>query len=84
VGRRAGALTETIDHGETGFLVDDELEAKLAIRFAKELDRTRVRRRVVKRFSPTRMTDEYEDVYRRLLGQPVPQSDEAPVGVGAG
>jgi glycosyltransferase involved in cell wall biosynthesis len=84
VGRRAGALTETIDHGETGFLVDDELEAKLAIRFAKGLDRARVRRRVVKRFSPTRMTDEYEDVYQRLLGRDVPESAEVTAGVGGG
>ena len=84
VGRRAGALTETIDHGETGFLVDDELEAKLAIRFAKELDRTRVRRRVVNRFSPRRMTDEYEDVYRRLLGQAVPVTVEVAAGAGGG
>ena len=77
------ALTETIDHGETGFLVDDELEAKLAIRFAKGLDRARVRRRVVKRFSPTRMADEYEDVYQRLLGRDVPESAES-AGVAAG
>jgi len=84
IGRRAGALTETIDHGETGFLVDDELEAELAIRFAKDLDRARVRRRVVKRFSPTRMTDEYEDAYRSLLGQGVPESSDVPVGAGGG
>jgi glycosyltransferase involved in cell wall biosynthesis len=84
IGRRAGALTETIDHGETGFLVDDELEAELAIRFAKDLDRARVRRRVVKRFSPTRMTDEYEDAYRSLLGQGVAELRDVPVGAGGG
>ncbi len=81
IGRRAGALTETIDHGETGFLVDDEIEAELAIKFAKDLDRRRVRRRVVKRFSPSRMADEYEDAYRKLLDIPVPESTE--VGAGA-
>ena len=52
IARRAGALTETIDHGETGFLVDDQTEAELAIKFARELDRAAVRRRVVNRFSP--------------------------------
>jgi len=67
IARRAGALTETIDHGETGFLVDDEIEAELAIRFARDLDRESVRRRVVTRFSPQRMADEYEAVYRELI-----------------
>ena len=67
VARRAGALTETIQHGETGFLVDDELEAALAIRFVRDLDRSRVRRLVVERFSPQRMADEYEVAYRALL-----------------
>jgi glycosyltransferase involved in cell wall biosynthesis len=67
IARRAGALTETIDHGETGFLVDDATEAALAIRFARELDRANVRRRVVQRFSPSRMVDEYEVVYRELV-----------------
>src|SRR5689334_2348250 len=67
IARRAGALTETIDHGETGFLVDDEIEAELAIRFARELDRRSVRKKVINRFSPGRMTDEYETVYEQLL-----------------
>jgi glycosyltransferase involved in cell wall biosynthesis len=67
IARRAGALTETIDHGETGFLVDDEIEAELAIRFARDLDRETVRRRVIKRFSPARMADEYVAVYRGLV-----------------
>jgi glycosyltransferase involved in cell wall biosynthesis len=81
IARRAGALTETIDHGETGFLVDDEIEAELAIRFVRDLDRTRVRERVVRRFSPDRMTDEYETAYRRLVGGGVEERE--PAGVGA-
>jgi glycosyltransferase involved in cell wall biosynthesis len=67
VARRAGALTETIQHGETGFLVDDDLEAALAIRFVRDLDRARVRRLVVERFSPQRMADEYEAAYHALI-----------------
>jgi len=69
VARRAGALTETVEHGRTGFLVDDATEAALAVRQLEDLDRTEVRRRVVERFSPARMTDEYEDVYRRLMSE---------------
>jgi len=67
IARRAGALTETIDHGETGFLVDDLDEAVLAADRLETIDRAEVRRRALERFSPSRMADEYEEVYRRLL-----------------
>ena len=77
IARRAGALTETIDHGETGFLVDDEIEAELAIKFARQLHRATVRKRAIKRFSPERMTDEYEAVYRELFGKPAETPVEA-------
>ena len=89
IARRAGALTETIDHGETGFLVDDEIEAELAIKFARKLNRSKVRRQVVKRFSPDRMADEYEAVYRSLVqpsapaDEPSPSADRAEVGASA-
>jgi glycosyltransferase involved in cell wall biosynthesis len=69
IARRAGALTETIEHGVDGFLVDDLDEAALAIARAGELDRAQIRRRAVERFSPERMVDEYEAIYRRLAGQ---------------
>jgi len=69
IARRAGALTETIDHGETGFLVDDEIEAELAIKFVRELHRRTVRRKAIQRFSPQRMADEYEVAYAGLLGK---------------
>jgi glycosyltransferase involved in cell wall biosynthesis len=67
VARRAGALTETIDHGVSGFLVDDATEARLAIGFARQLDRAQVRARAIERFSPARMTDEYEEAYEHVL-----------------
>ena len=66
IARRAGALTETIEHGRTGFLVDDMGEARLAVNEAKRLDRAEVRRLAVERFSVQRMVDDYEAVYRRL------------------
>ncbi|HEX2222157.1 MAG TPA: glycosyltransferase family 4 protein [Candidatus Limnocylindria bacterium] len=67
IARRAGALTETIEHGETGFLVDDLTEARLAVALVADLDRRRIRERAVERFSVARMVDEYEDVYYRLV-----------------
>jgi hypothetical protein len=70
IARRAGALTETIEHGRTGFLVDDMGEARLAISEASGLDRAEVRRLAVERFSVERMVDDYEAVYRSLAGAP--------------
>jgi glycosyltransferase involved in cell wall biosynthesis len=67
IARRAGALTETIAHGTSGFLVDDGTEASLAIRFAKDLDRAKVRASAIRRFSPGRMADEYEAAYAAVL-----------------
>jgi len=67
IARRAGALTETIEHGETGFLVDDVSEAALAFDRVRELDRKRIRSHTLERFSPGRMTDQYEGVYRQLI-----------------
>jgi len=66
ISRRAGALTETVEHGRTGFLVDDLQEAQLAVREVRDLDRATVRRTVLERFSVGRMVDGYESVYRSL------------------
>jgi glycosyltransferase involved in cell wall biosynthesis len=67
IARRAGALTETVEHGVTGFLVDDVKEAGLAVAKVHELDRRLIRQRAIERFSVQRMVDEYETAYRRLL-----------------
>jgi glycosyltransferase involved in cell wall biosynthesis len=68
IARRAGGLTETIEHGVDGFLVDDLTEAELALARVRDLDRQAIRERALDRFSPDRMTDEYEAVYRGLIG----------------
>ena len=67
IARRAGALTETIEHGVTGFLVDDVDEAVFAMDKVAELDRRAIRERALERFSPQRMADEYEVAYRQVL-----------------
>ena len=67
IARRAGALTETIRHGQDGFLVDDIDEALLAVAKVAELDREQIRAGVLSRFSLGRMADDYEDVYRLVL-----------------
>lgn len=67
IARRAGAFTETIEHGVTGFLVDDVAEAALAVERVRSLDRRAIRERTLARFSPGRMVDRYEAVYRSLI-----------------
>jgi glycosyltransferase involved in cell wall biosynthesis len=66
IARRAGALPEIVDHGLTGFLVDDIHEARFAVHEVAAVDRRAVRRTALERFSVSRMVDEYEAVYRRM------------------
>jgi glycosyltransferase involved in cell wall biosynthesis len=67
IARRAGALIETVIHGETGFIVDDVDEATLAVQRVGELDRRAIRASALSRFSPARMADEYVAAYREVL-----------------
>jgi glycosyltransferase involved in cell wall biosynthesis len=67
IARRAGAYTEIIEHGVTGYLIDDEDEAVLAVRRADRLDRQRISTRTRERFSVERMIDRYEAAYRAVI-----------------
>ena len=69
IARRAGALTETIEHGVNGFLVDDVDEAAHAAELVGGLDRNEIRRLALERFSVPRMADEYERIYRCLIDE---------------
>jgi len=64
---RSGSVPKVIDHGITGFVVEDEAEALTAIRQLDKLDRTRVREQFERRFTAPRMAREYADLYRTLL-----------------
>jgi glycosyltransferase involved in cell wall biosynthesis len=72
IARRAGALPEVIEHGRTGFLIDDLQEALLAVERARRLDRRLVRRVALGRFSVERMLDAYERVYREQVSRRAP------------
>jgi glycosyltransferase involved in cell wall biosynthesis len=69
IARRAGGCTETVDHGATGFLVDDVHEAILAVDRIPTLRRDRVAAYARGRFSADRMTSLYEQAYLTLLSQ---------------
>ncbi len=67
VATRRGSMTEIIDDGVTGFLVDSTAEAVAAIERVDEIDRAAVRQAIVDRFSIDRMADAYIGLYRRIL-----------------
>jgi glycosyltransferase involved in cell wall biosynthesis len=63
-----GSMSELIDHGVTGFLVDSVDAAVDAIDRIGEIDRAACRAAVSARFTVDRMADRYLDLYRSLLG----------------
>ena len=62
----AGALPELIEHGRTGFLVQDTAEMAQAIHRAGDIDRETCRGVARARFSNHRMTASYLDRYAAL------------------
>jgi glycosyltransferase involved in cell wall biosynthesis len=78
IARRAGGVTETVEHGVSGFLVDDTSEAVLAVSRAASLQRDRIAGYARQRFSADRMTSLYEQLYRAVLaGRPPLPADRA-------
>ena len=61
---RAGALADIVEHGRTGFLVQNEREMAEAIAAASTLDPGMCRAAAEARFSVQRMADEYFALYR--------------------
>lgn len=64
----AGALPETVDHGRTGFLVDDVAAMARAVPEAARLDPALCRAVARERFRADRMVAAYLDLYGRLAG----------------
>ena len=69
---RRGAMPELIEHGVTGFLVDDGEQAITAVALAGTLDRLQIRQRAIVRFGRDRMVEEYLAAYR-LFARPRPR-----------
>lgn len=66
VAYRRGSVPEVIDHGITGFVVEDENEAVIAVKRLRMLNRRMVRARFEERFSVERMARDYVDLYNEL------------------
>jgi glycosyltransferase involved in cell wall biosynthesis len=63
---RAGAVSEVIDEGITGMIVDNIDQARIALVQVAALDRRKVRRRFEERFTARRMAKDYVRVYQSL------------------
>jgi glycosyltransferase involved in cell wall biosynthesis len=63
---RCGSVPEVIDHGVSGFIVDDLDQAVDAVHRLVELNRSDVRRRFEARFTAGRMASDYLGIYERL------------------
>jgi glycosyltransferase involved in cell wall biosynthesis len=66
---RRGALAETVEHGRTGFLVDDLESMACAIPLVVGLDPETCRAAARERFSLDAMTAAYLDLYQRLASE---------------
>jgi glycosyltransferase involved in cell wall biosynthesis len=64
---RGGSVPEVIEHGRTGFIVDDLDDAVAATRRVGELSRQRCRQAFDERFTASRMAHDYLELYGELL-----------------
>jgi glycosyltransferase involved in cell wall biosynthesis len=64
---RRGSVPEVIEHGVSGFIVDNETEAIAALSNITTLDRSNVREAFERRFTTRRMTNDYLVIYNRLV-----------------
>ena len=67
IAMRRGSVPEVMDHGITGFIVENVEEAIAACGRLGELDRKKVRAQFEKRFSSERMAQDYVNVYQKLI-----------------
>jgi glycosyltransferase involved in cell wall biosynthesis len=66
VALRTGALTDTVEHGRTGFLVDNEEEMAQAMHAVPALDAEACRDCARRRFDARLMTSRYLSAYHRI------------------
>jgi len=77
---RRGSVTEILEHGSTGFIVDNEEDAIQAVGLIGTISRLRCRNVFEQRFSARRMADDYVSVYRAVRSDRLhrPRSMEDP------
>ncbi len=73
-----GSMPEIVRHAENGYLVDSVDQAVDAVELAQHMDRIAVRASVERRFSVTRMVDEYVALYHRVVAEHRRRSSTGP------
>ena len=63
-----GSVPEIIEHGKTGYIVDDIAEAVAAVRALPALKRSDCREAFLRRFTAARMAADYVRQYQKLAG----------------
>lgn len=70
---RGGSVSEILEDGVTGFIVDDMQQAIEAARHVGQIDRTACRRAFERRFTAARMAARYLRLYRNVLQPAAPE-----------
>ncbi|MDQ2762005.1 MAG: glycosyltransferase family 4 protein [Pseudomonadota bacterium] len=68
-----GSVPEVIDHGVTGFIVEDEPGAVAAVARASSLSRSKIRHCFERRFTAQRMAEDYVVLYESLAREQRPR-----------
>jgi glycosyltransferase involved in cell wall biosynthesis len=76
---RCGSVPEVIEHGRTGFVVEDMGQAVEAVRHLDEIQRGTCRSAYERRFSARRMAERYVEVYAALDAARYQQGDDSAV-----
>ena len=63
-----GSVREVMEHGVTGFIVNDQAQAIAAVHDIGRIDRRRCREVFEQRYTADTMASGYLDVYRQLIG----------------
>jgi len=61
-----GSVSEIVEDGVTGFVVEDEMSAVAALRNISSLSRSAIRQQFEQRFTAARMAGDYLDIYRQI------------------
>ena len=72
IARACGSVPEVMASGRTGLVVDTLDELVDAVKRVNIIDRAACRHHVEERFTVKRMADDYEAIYRRVLGDARP------------
>lgn len=67
IGMNKGSISEVVENGKTGYVIENLEQAGEAIRKIENIDRKNCRLRVEENFTVEKMVNEYEKVYKKIL-----------------